>query len=151
MVRGREVCDLSIVIVAGEAGQAAHLAEAAGVEHQIDTLATGEFAATALAHDPGIRAAGGEAGVRDTLERLHLIKHWSPAAIARRLGGRACCAGGRCDGRHDLPGDDACADLKRGECSQTSGERRSDGGLHLHGADHHQGLAGRDNIARPCG
>ncbi len=53
--------DPAVVVVAGEAGEAADLAEAAGVEQQVDPLAAGQLAAAALAHHARVLRVGREA------------------------------------------------------------------------------------------
>jgi len=67
MVGRGEVGDAALLVIAGEPGQAADLAEAAVVEQKIDPLAAGELAAITLTHHAGIGRAGCEAGVGDGL------------------------------------------------------------------------------------
>ncbi len=114
VVGRREVGDGAVLVVGGEAGQAAHLAEAAGIEQQVDALAAGQLAAVALADDAGILGAGGEAGVGDVLQGRDLGHHRGPAVLAVGAGlARVAVVGAGDDGGDDLAGCHRGADLGR--------------------------------------
>ena len=76
-----------VVVVGGEAGDAADLAERALVEQEVDALAAGELAPAALAHDAGVGRAGRQARVGEALEGGDVVEHRRPRlarAPARR-------------------------------------------------------------------
>src|SRR5690606_1569996 len=60
--------DPAVLVVGGEAGHAAHLADRALVEEQVDALAAGQLAPAALADDAGVLRARGQPGVGQALE-----------------------------------------------------------------------------------
>src|SRR6185312_1266037 len=82
VVRGRELGDPTFVVVAREAGDRADLVEAAGIEQQVDALATSELAAIALADHARVGRVRAEPGVRDPLQRLHRLEGRRPAVLA---------------------------------------------------------------------
>ena len=84
-----------VVVEAREAREAADLAEAAGIEQQVDALAAGELAAVALAHHAGIVRAGRQPLVGDRLQGRDLVQHRRPAFVAVTVGAaRAAPAAG---------------------------------------------------------
>src|SRR5262249_45758085 len=99
-----EVSDAALVVVGGEAGDAAHLAEAARIEQQVDALAAGELAAVALAHDAGIGRSRREASVGEVLQGAYFGQRRAPTVVAVNAMGAGAFPGR--DGRHDLPGRD---------------------------------------------
>ena len=78
----------AVVVVRGEAGDAADLAERALVEQQRDALAAGELAAAALADDAGVLRAGREARVRDALQRARSRRAPAPTVSRRARAAR---------------------------------------------------------------
>ncbi|MDZ7667872.1 MAG: hypothetical protein U5Q16_00035 [Gammaproteobacteria bacterium] len=81
MIGGGEGRYPAVCVMGGEARDAAHFAERPSVEHGVDALPAGEFAAVPLADHAGFGRAGGQAFVGQPLEVSDFIEHV------------ACCAG----------------------------------------------------------
>ena len=141
MAGRREFGDVAVVVERGEARQAADLAEAAGIEQNVDALAAGELAAVALAHHAGIGRAGRQPPVGDRLQGRDLLEHRGPAVVRRHRRRGPGGAGRRLEDGQDLPALDRVADGERRQGLDRAGAGCGDRGLHLHGADDKQQVA----------
>ena len=145
VVGRREVGDVAVVVVGGEAGEAADLAEAcrrraaASMRSRQVSLPRLRWRTTPGSVEPGARRSCGDAPAAPRPRRASASSLSSAAARRSGPGG----AGRRLDHGEDL----ACRRRRRPTDSDANvgddaGAGRRDGGLHLHGADDEQRVAG---------
>src|SRR5205823_3075785 len=84
VIGGRELGDVAVVVVGGEAGDGAHFAKRVLIEQEGDALVGGELAAASLADDAGVFGIGREAGVGDVFQALDLGEEGRPGLVGVR-------------------------------------------------------------------
>ena len=140
VVGGGERRHPAFVVVRREPGDAADLAEGSLVEEQGDALPAGQLAPAALPYHAGfIGSRRQPVGASCCRSRMSRSTSSQGSAAVRRPGGRGPVLV-RVDHRQDVAGGQLRARLERLERGDHPGAGRQDDRLHLHGADHEEGV-----------